>query len=122
MKAAGIFRHRVRIERFDYVIDSDGSAVQDQQTGEVHQDWIVVDRVWASIEPVSVKDFIQSAAAQSQVVARITIRARDDLDITHRLVHERDTQEVIYYPLGFLRDANSGKEHITIPVKEGARV
>lgn len=121
MKTAGTFRHRVRIERFDDVVDSQGNAVQDQTTGETFQDWVVVDRVWASIEPVSVKDFIQSAAMQSQVVARITIRARDDLDITHRLVHERDTNDIVYYPLGFLRDADSGKEHITIPVKEGAR-
>lgn len=121
MKPAGSFRHRVRIERFDNVIDSNGDAKQDQQTGEVLQDWIVVDRVWASIEPLSVKDFIQSAAVQSQVVARITIRARDDLDITHRLVHERDMSDIIYYPLGFLRDPNSGKEYVTIPVKEGAR-
>lgn len=121
MKSAGVFRHRVRIERLENELDSNGAVQQNQQTGEVYKTWALVDRAWASIEPLSVKDFIQSAAVQSKAVARITIRARDGLDIAHRFVHERDSRDVVYYPLGFLRDANSGKEYITIPVSEGTR-
>lgn len=69
----------------------------------------------ASIEPLSAREFIQSQAEQAQVTARITIRYRDGLVPTMRILHKSR----IYNPTGFLEDKDSGIEYITIPVSEG---
>lgn len=117
---SGKLRHRVRIEKYDYVRDSSGEVVQDPQTGEVAQQWVEVAEVWAAIEPVSGREFIQSAATQSKVDARIVIRQRDDVDASMRLVHVRlGRPNVIYNILGVLADKDSGLEYQTLPVSAG---
>lgn len=117
---AGRLRHRVRIERFDYLRDSNGDVVQDPQTGETSRAWIEVDTVWAAIEPLSAREFIQSQAVQSQVTARVVIRQRDDVDAACRLVHvRRGKPDVIYNPAAFLEDPESGKEYMTAPCSRG---
>jgi SPP1 family predicted phage head-tail adaptor len=117
---AGRLRHRVRIERYDYVLDSSGDVIQDPNSGEVLRDWVVVDEVWAAIEPLSTREFIQSQALQSQVNTRIVIRHRDDVDAACRLVHVRlNRPDVIYNPAGILADPESGLEYITMPCSQG---
>lgn len=117
---AGRLRHRVRIERLDYLRDSNGEVVQDQQTGETQQEWIEAATVWASIEPLSAREFIQSQATQSQITARIVIRYRDGLDASMRLVHVRTGRpDVVYNIHGLLADVDSGLEYLTMPVSTG---
>ena len=117
---SGKLRHRVRIERLEYLTDSNGDVVQDSATGATSQEWTEVATVWASIEPLSAREFVQSQATQSQVVARITIRFRSGLDPAMRLVHTRTgLPDVIYNPAGFLTDKDSGQEYVTIPVTAG---
>jgi SPP1 family predicted phage head-tail adaptor len=117
---AGRLRHRVRIERYDYVLDSSGDVIQDPNSGEVLRDWVLVDEVWAAIEPLSTREFIQSQALQSSVTARIVIRHRDDVDAACRLVHVRlNRPDVIYNPAGILADPDSGLEYITMPCSQG---
>lgn len=117
---AGRLRHRVRIEKFDYVRDSQGEVIQDPETGEVSQEWVEVATVWAAIEPLSAKEFIQSAATQARVDARIVMRQRDDVDASMRLVHVRlGKPDVIYNPHGFLPDKESGLEYMTAPCSRG---
>lgn len=117
---AGRLRHRVRIERFDYLRDSNGDAVQDPNTGEIARDWVEVATVWAAIEPLSAREFIQSQATQSQVTTRIVIRQRDDVDAGCRLIHVRSGREdVIYNPAGVLADPDSGLEYQTLPCSQG---
>lgn len=117
---AGDLRHRVRIERLDFYYDSNDLAVQDPVTGETPKHWIEFKSVWASIKPLSAREFIQSAAMQSQVMARITIRNIDGLDPAMRIVHLRKGRpNVIYNTAGFLSDAETGLEYITIPVSAG---
>lgn len=118
--SAGRLRHRVRIERYDYVLDSSGDVIQDPNSGEVLRDWVLVDEVWAAIEPLSTREFIQSQALQSSVTARIVIRHRDDVDAACRLVHVRlNRPDVIYNPAGMLADPDSGLEYITMPCSQG---
>lgn len=118
--SAGRLRHRVRIEQLDYVRDSFGEAVQDPNTGETVRAWVEVETVWAAIEPLSTREFIQSQATQSAIKARIVIRQRDDLDAGMRLVHVRTGKpDVLYNPEGFLADPVSGLEYLTIPVSSG---
>jgi len=114
---AGRLRHRIRIERYEYLRDSHGEVVQNPITGEVSQAWGEVATVWAAIEPLSAREFIQSQATQSQITARIVIRYRDGLDAAMRLVHvRRGRPDVIYNPAGFLADKESGLDYLTIPV------
>lgn len=120
MLDAGKLRHRVRIERYTAQRDSAGEVIQDQHTGAVTMFWEEVVTVWAAIEPLSAREFIQSAATQSQVTARITIRQRDGLDASMRLIHVRTGRpEVIYNPVAFLEDLASGLEYMTIPCTRG---
>lgn len=117
---SGKLRHRVRIERLEYLTDSNGDVVQDSATGATSQEWTEVATVWAAIEPLSAREFVQSQATQSQVVARITIRFRSGLDPAMRLIHIRTgLPDVIYNPAGFLTDKDSGQEYVTIPVTAG---
>lgn len=117
---AGRLRHRVRIERFDYLRDTNGDAVQDPNTGEIARDWIEVATVWAAVEPLSVKEFIQSQATQSHVKARIVIRQRDDVDAGMRAVHLRTGRTPVVYNIeGVLHDPDSGLEYSTLPCSQG---
>lgn len=118
--SAGKLRHRVRIEKQDYFYDSNGEVIQDQNTGAVPMQWVEVDTVWAAIEPVSAREFIQSQSMQSQITARITMRYRDGLTADMRLVHLfNGAPRKIYNPQAFLADRESGLEYLTVPCSEG---
>ncbi|HEY1182198.1 MAG TPA: phage head closure protein [Rhodocyclaceae bacterium] len=106
MLDSGKLRHRVSIERVSYV--------QDATTGAMVETWTEIAKVWARIEPLSVREFVQSAAGQSEVTARITIRARDIL-ATDRITH----RGAVYNIRGVLPDKESGLEYITLPVGTG---
>ncbi len=90
--------------------------MQDPVTGAMTTTWVTE---WASvpaaIEPLSVREFLQSQANQSEISARVTIRYREGLKPTMRLVHKGR----VYNPAGFLQDPDSGLEYVTIPVTEG---
>lgn len=107
--AAGRLRHRVRIEEQVTARDSDGI----EQT-----DWVPVATVWASVEPLSAREFIQSGQAQSSVTAKIIIRARR-MTASMRLIHQTRFGDQVYNIAGVLPDNVSGVEYITLPVTAG---
>lgn len=104
--AAGDLRHRVLIQEQITSRDSDGV----EQTV-----WEDVATVWASVEPLSAREFIQSGQTQAAVTARITIRYRAGLVASMRLVHRGQ----VFNIAGLLPDKASGLEYITIPVSAG---
>jgi len=104
--AAGRLRHRIHIQ--ERVLSQDSNL--DPVTS-----WEPVATVWAAVEPLSTREFFAAQAAQSEVVARITIRYRDGLNAQMRILHRGK----IYNPAGFLPDAVSGVEYMTIPVTQG---
>lgn len=106
MLDSGKLRHRVSIERL--------SLVQDATTGAVVETWAEIAKVWAAVEPLSAREFVQSAAGQSEVTARITIRTRD-IQATDRIIH----RGTVYNIRGVLADKDSGLEYITLPVAAG---
>lgn len=119
---AGKLRHRVRIERRDYVLDSNGDPWQDPQTGATIRQWTEVATVWADVDAVSAREFMQSKATQGEISARIVIRTPMDFEIdpTMRIVHTRiGRPDVIYNIHGALPDQDSGMEYLTIPVSAG---
>lgn len=84
-------------------------------TGEITNDWSNVANIWASIEPLSGREFIAAQAGQSEIAARIVIRYRDGVDATQRILYRGK----IYNIHGVLADVKSGLEYLTLPVSEG---
>lgn len=108
--AAGRLRHRVTIQR--------PGTTQDPITGEMVNTWADYLSLWAHVEPASVREFIAADAEQSEVRGKITLRYRNDLDATMRVLH----RGAVYQILGVMADNQSGLEWITLAVSEGVRV
>lgn len=111
MLQPGKLRHRVRVER--------PVQVQNTSTGEITNTWELVTEVWASIEPLSVREFTASASEVSKVTTRITIRYLQGIVDEMRLYHvSRDT----YYDIhGVLNDKSSGLEYISLACSTGVK-
>lgn len=117
---AGKLRHRVRIEQLVDLTDSNGDVVQNTTTGEISREWQTVATVWAAIEPLSAREYLQSGAKQSEMSARIKIRYRAGLTADMRFVHVvNGVDGAIYNPAGILPDLNSLQEYLTIPCGQG---
>lgn len=109
---AGKLRHRVTIER--------PQLIQNEVTGDVVPVWYKLADVWAAIEPLSAREFIASQAENSEIIARITIRYRDDIDPSMRIVNGKTGK--IYNIQGCLPDAESGLKYLTLPVSQGITI
>ncbi|WP_296247920.1 phage head closure protein [uncultured Stenotrophomonas sp.] len=103
---AGHLRHRVLIQQQVIPRDDDGVS---------HTTWVDVATVWAAVEPLSAREFVQSGQTQTAVTARITIRYRAGLQASMRILHRGQ----VYNIAGLLSDKASGLEYITIPVSAG---
>lgn len=107
MIRAGKLRHQVTLQ--------ERKTTRDPDTGDVIVAWADVATVWASVEPLSARDFIAAGVNQSQVTARITIRYRENISADMRILHRTK----IYNIEGVLADKDSGREYLTLPVSEG---
>lgn len=107
--ASGRLRHKVELQE----------QVQEQDTnGDVTTRWQTIARPWAAIEPLSARDFISAQAQQSEVRGRITIRRRENINASMRILH----RGMAYHILGVLNDPESGLEYQTLPVSEGVKL
>lgn len=111
---AGKLRNRIQLQQ--------QIQGQDPKTGAavvlVWQDWPAPGKkLFASIEPLSARDFIAAQALQSQVTARIVIRYRAGVLPTMRALHRGK----VYTIHGVLPDPDSGIEYLTLPVSEGVK-
>jgi len=113
--SAGRLRHRVVIERLTASMDGGGEVIQDPATGEVVRTWQPVATVWAAIEPLSAREFLQSDAKQSQITTKIIMRKRADIYPSDRIKHG----DRLYNPQAFLDDPDSGQEYMTAPCTVG---
>lgn len=104
---AGRLRHKVRIEQ--------PVITRDPDTGDVITSWALFAEVWAAIEPLSVREFIQAGAEQSAIAGRIVIRFRPGLSPQMRVVHNGQVMN----PAGWLADKDSGLEYMTAPYTLG---
>jgi SPP1 family predicted phage head-tail adaptor len=108
---AGRLRHRVRLQRQVQTQDSNGDMLTEWQT---------VATMWADIQPLSAREFIQSQSLQEQVSARVVIRYRDGIDASMRLVHVRLNRPAVIYNIhGILADKDSGLDYLTLPCSAG---
>ena len=102
---AGRLNQRVRIEK--------PVITQDPETGALTEAVQVVGTVFASVEPLSAREFIAAQQTQSQITARIVIRYRAGLTADMRLVHV--ATGTVYNVHGVIPDPVTGKEWITLP-------
>lgn len=109
--AAGHLRHWVSLQA--------PTHTQDPVTGEDTVAWVEQAKVPAAIEPLSVREFIQSAAGQSEITAKIRMRYNGAIQPTWRIVNVLRGVTRIYNPAGILPDKDSGLEEITVPVTTG---
>lgn len=112
--AAGRLRHRVSLQR--------NEPTQDQSTGEILDKWVEYAKVWASVEPLSAREFISAAATQSKITTRITIRYMDGVDASMRIVHTKRGAQRVFNIEGVLSDRESGLEYLTLPCSEGVSI
>ncbi len=108
--AAGRLRHWVELQK-----DVGG---QDPVTGEMVQNWETQASVYAEVVMSSAREFVAASAEQSEARGRITIRHRDDVDATWRVLYRGK----YYAILGLMEDAESMYEHLTLVVGEGVRL
>lgn len=103
---AGKLSHRVQIQR---------QVVAQNSSGDVTVTWATLATVWAAIEPLSAREFVQSASDQNKIVARVTVRYRSGIEPSMRVVHGQK----LYNITGVLADKDSGLEYLTLPVSAG---
>ena len=108
MSRAGQYRHRIDIQ--DWV------AVRDPETGGFTESWVTVfANVPARIADASGREFLAAEAIQSEIVCRMTIRARPGLNAKQRILHNGD----IYNVHAWLRDQDSGRDYLSAPCSRG---
>lgn len=113
--SAGKLRHRVEVQRLEYEQDSAGDPIQNEESGELRQEWVTHATVWADISPLSAREFIASGASASEVSVRITLRWQSSFKASDRIVHNGK----VYNIRGILSDVDSGRDYVTLPCSEG---
>lgn len=104
--SAGQLRHRVAF----YKQSTTRSATGAVRVGA----WEKVFEVWGQFTPLSVKDIIAGQAQSSQIVARVTIRHRTDINPAMRVQYAGQYYEIVGEPLA---DGGSGREYLTLVLK-----
>lgn len=100
-------RHRIKV----YKLEEGRSPT----TGAILPEALVLKHtLWASIEPLSVKDVLTAQAAGSETSVRCVLRYRDDIDSTMQIEHRGKWYTIDGDPLP---DADSGLEYITLMLK-----
>ncbi len=108
--AAGKLRHWIALQA--------PGTTQDPSTGEMVENWTTYAEVWADIALASAREFRAAAAEQSEVMGKITIRYREDVDAACRVLYRGK----FYAILGVMEDLESMREHLTLMVSEGVRL
>lgn len=108
----GSLKHRMQVQ--------EKQQTQDPNTGDMVESWVDVKKIWAAINPLSARDFIAANAAQTEVSARLTIRADYSLNESMRMIYIK--RGIAYTIGGILPDPDSGEEYMTVLVGSGVRV
>ena len=105
---AGALRHPIKIQR--------NIQTQDQTDGSILSNWVdVYPLIYASIDPLSGREFLVSSTTESAISVRITIRYKKDIEAKMRIVKG----ETIYNIEAVLPDIESGREYLTLPCSTG---
>jgi SPP1 family predicted phage head-tail adaptor len=100
---AGALRHRITIE----------SHTDTNTRGEVSESWSTFKEVWASIEPLKGREWIESGILESEVDARVRMRYLKDVKPQMRITYGDYTYEIVS-----IRDIDMRKREMILMVKE----
>lgn len=106
---AGKLRNRITVYK-----QTSGRSPTGAMLPTVWSPWIVL---WASFEPLSVKDVLTAQAAGSEVEARCMLRYRTDIDSTMQIEHRGTRYDIDGEPMP---DNRSGLEYMTLMLKSVA--
>lgn len=109
MIRAGSLNHLLSLQRRQTGRDPDTGAV-------INEAWIEVGKLWASIEPLSIRAFIAAAAAQSEISAHIVTYRDPRVKRGMRFVGDDGS---IYRIEAALPDKKNRHKYQTHPVSEG---
>ena len=84
----GPLRERVAIQ---------SQAVSQDAYGQPSGSWSTDKTVWASVEPISGREFIDSGQVQANVTHRVRMRYRSDVTVTpaKQLIHNSRTLNIV---------------------------
>lgn len=103
---AGKLRQRVKVYKSESGRSPTGAVLP--------ATWTLAHTLWASIEPLSVKDVLTAQAADSETRVRCILRYRADIDSTMQLEHNGKRYQIDGDPLP---DAKSGLEYMTLMLR-----
>lgn len=98
------------------IIQKNVGSGRNQYNHEQPADWQVFLTLWAKVSPLSAKDLIAAQAAQSQVIARLKIRHRTDIDSSMRVVFRG---EIYAIDSPALNDDETGNIYSTFLLSKG---
>lgn len=78
----GKFRHRITFQQYDGTLDENGD-IRDDEDGN----WDDFKTVWASVEPLSGKEFYAAEQSQSEVTHKIRCRYFSGISPAMRILH-----------------------------------
>ncbi|KAA0893075.1 phage head closure protein [Pusillimonas sp. ANT_WB101] len=78
---AGKLKHRIEIQKQERTPDGGGGWALA---------WVPVATVWAHVEGLSGREYLQAMAVASTVTSRVFIRYRTDIKPAYRIVHGAD--------------------------------
>ena len=86
MMQAGRLRHRITIQTFTTTKDEFGQPVET---------WDTFDTVWASVEPLTGREYFQAQQTQAEISYRVRIRYLSGVEPTMRVIHGSRTLEIL---------------------------
>lgn len=89
-RGAGQLRRRVTLQRPVETPDSYGQPVVT---------WTAVDTVWAAAEPLAGRELFAAQAVHAKLTMRFTLRYRDDVLSTWRVVYYGKSYELVQDPI-----------------------
>ncbi|WP_444942716.1 phage head closure protein [Microbulbifer sp. ZKSA006] len=107
IKKLGRLRYRVTLQK--------PVQVRNSESGEIEESWTDIDTVWASFEALSAGEFIRSSAESSELVGKMEILKRSDIDTGCRVLWDGS----IYDISGILPNLEQGR--LLLMVNTGVR-
>lgn len=99
--------HRVQIQK--------KTTGRDENNDEIPVQWADYKKIWAKITHLSGRDLIAAQAAQSEVIARMKINYRTDIDTEMRVLFKDRIYSITSPPLD---DPDSGNEYCTFTLSK----
>ena len=107
--AAGELRHRVTVQTLQ-------TGGRDEDGFEIDPVWVDYVQIWAKISPLSSRDVITAQASGAEVVARMVVRHRTDLNTEMRVIFRGEIYHIVS---DGLHDNQNGLIYTTYQLSKG---